>query len=84
MTIFLSPEASQQLAILLNYLEEEWSSVTRRKFQKKLDQKLNVIKIMPFAFPESKIYKQSRKCVITSQTSVFYRINIRACWEFCF
>ena len=74
MNIILSPEASRQLERLFEYLENEWSSETRRKFQQKFYRFANTIKLMPNAFPLSKTFPGCRKCVVSKQTSIYYRI----------
>ena len=75
MTIVLSSEASRQLTDLFSYLEEEWSLIVRRKFQKKLDRSLKVIKLSPNAFPASIIFPECRRCIVTKQTSIIYKIQ---------
>jgi plasmid stabilization system protein ParE len=75
MKVILSPEASRQLENLFAYLESEWSPASRRKFQKRFYQYVEVIKQMPKAFPTSPKLKNARKCVVTKQTSIYYRIK---------
>ena len=36
---------------------------------------MRTMEIMPYSFPESQRMKGLRKCVITSQTSAFYRVD---------
>ncbi len=74
MTIFLSQKALRQLENLLDYLETEWSPKVRRDFQKKLDRSIRAIKMMPAAFPPSEIFPNFRKCVVTPQVSLIYRV----------
>jgi plasmid stabilization system protein ParE len=75
MPVILSAQASKQLEELLDYLETEWSAASRRIFQKKLDVFIEAIKQMPYAFPASRLYHNCRKCVITPQTSLYYRVK---------
>lgn len=75
MNIILSAKASHQLEKLLDYLEVEFSVITRRKFQKRLDRFIKVIKLAPQAFPASEVFVNCRKCVVTRQTSIYYRIS---------
>ena len=75
MTVILSAKASRQLEDLLTYLEEEWSPQSRRKFQTQLNRFLEVIKTQPKAFPVSEKFGGTYKCVVTPQTSLYYRIK---------
>lgn len=75
MTVILSAKASRQLEDLLTYLEEEWSPKSRRNFQIRLHHFLRAIKTMPEAFPASNKFGGARKCVVTPQTSLYYRIT---------
>lgn len=75
MTIALSAKASRQLEELLDYLETEWSPQTRRTFQNRLNRFVTILKTIPRGFPESAKFPGCRKCVVTPQTSIIYRIN---------
>lgn len=74
MTIILSPEASRQLEHLFEYLENEWSPDVRSRFQQRFYRFVNTIKLMPNAFPASGTFPGCRKCVVSKQTSIYYRI----------
>jgi len=75
MKVVLSAKATRQLEALLNYLEAQWSPKVRRAFQKRLDRYIKVIKKAPYAFPASKIFPDCRKCVVSPQTSLYYRVK---------
>ncbi|MFM9949432.1 MAG: type II toxin-antitoxin system RelE/ParE family toxin [Saprospiraceae bacterium] len=75
MKVILSAKACKQLENLLDYLETNWSATTRRKFQKRFDFFISAIKTLPYSFPESKVFPNCRKCVITPQTSVYYLVE---------
>ncbi|HFA49631.1 MAG TPA: type II toxin-antitoxin system RelE/ParE family toxin [Bacteroidetes bacterium] len=75
MTILLSQKASDQLAQLFEYLENKYSPAVRRKFQKRLDRFIAAIKLLPHGFPLSEIFPGCRKCVVSPQTSLIYRIE---------
>ncbi len=75
MTVILSPEASRQLELIFDYLETNWPPEVRRKFQKKFYRYVETIKLMPKAFPISSFFPGCRKCVVSKQTSVYYRIQ---------
>ena len=75
MRISLSERASEQLASLLDYLELEWSPQVSDNFVLKLERSLNAIQTFPEGFPASEKFTGLHKCVITSQTSAYYRIE---------
>ncbi len=79
--IRFSKRAAIKLENLLNFLEKEWSIKVKNDFILKLNRTLSNIQQFPESFPESIRKKGLRKCVITKQTTIFYkndrnRINI--------
>jgi plasmid stabilization system protein ParE len=74
MKIRLSSLAHFRLVNLLSDLESEWGSTARKRFLTKLEKSVFAISKFPKAFPESR-YKGIRKCVVTHQTTLFYRIK---------
>src|SRR5690606_13598482 len=75
--IVLSKTAEKKLQKLFNFLTEEWSEKVKNEFIKKLDFSINSIKNQPESFPESKMQKGLRKCVVTKQTTLYYSFNIK-------
>lgn len=71
----LSLLAQKKLDKLLEYLLASWSEKVRNDFIKKLDHSIAVIRLKPEAFPQSSKQKGLFKCVITKQTTLFYRFN---------
>ena len=71
----LSKRAMRKLDNLLAYLEEEWSAKVKHEFVLKLDRALKQIQRIPDSFPESEKVKGLRKCVVTKQTTVFYKYS---------
>jgi len=69
----LSNRAMKRLDKLLVYLEKEWSIKIKNDFIVKLDKSLNKIQKLPDSFPESEKAKGLRKCVVTKQTTIFYK-----------
>ncbi|WP_335967375.1 type II toxin-antitoxin system RelE/ParE family toxin, partial [Galbibacter sp. PAP.153] len=47
----------------------------KREVVQKLDSSIEIIKNQPEIFPESKKGKGLRRCVITKQTTLYYRFN---------
>ena len=73
--VVLSKRASLKLEELLEYLESEWSVKTKVDFVNKLDKKLNLIKSNPECSPQSNFIKGLRKCVVTKQTTIYYKYD---------
>ena len=71
--IRLSVRASRKLEKLLIFLETKWSVKVKKDFVIKLNDCLKKIQKLPDSFPESEVVKGLRKCVITKQTTLFYK-----------
>lgn len=65
----------KNLDSLLVYLKEEWSTKVKHDFVQKLDKSLKQIQELPDSFPESDNIRGLRKCVVTKQTTVFYKYS---------
>lgn len=76
MKVFLSELAESKLLKLSQYLLEEWNLKTRDKFLSKLNDKIKQISIQPQSCPKSSQFKNLYKCVVTKQTTIYYRIAI--------
>ncbi|REE06926.1 type II toxin-antitoxin system RelE/ParE family toxin [Winogradskyella pacifica] len=74
MKVFLSELAESKLLKLSEYLIEEWNLKTRDKFISKLNDKIKQISSQPDSCPKSSEFKNLYKCVVTKQTTFFYRI----------
>ena len=73
--VVISKTAEKKLAKLFEYLLENWSEKVKDEFIQKLDNNIGVIQTQPEIFPESKKGKKLRRCVITKQTTLYYRFN---------
>lgn len=73
--IRLSKRAMKKLDSLLVYLEKEWSPKVKQDFILKFDKSLKQIQKLPDSFPESETINGLRKCVVTKQTTVFYKYS---------
>ena len=73
--IIISKTAEKKLDILFKYLLENWSLKVKSEFIKNLDKNISIIQKNPESFPESENKIGLHKCVITKQTSLFYRFN---------
>lgn len=75
MKIFLSTLAEAKIEDLLIFLENNWSTKIKNDFLKKLTSKINQVSQLPQSCQESKQFPDLYKCIVTKQTSFYYRIN---------
>ena len=75
MKVFLSELAESKLLKLSEYLLENWNLKTRDKFIEKLTEKIEQISLQPESCPQSSEFKGLYKCVVTKQTTFYYRIS---------
>jgi len=73
--VIISKTAEKKLNSLFEYLTENWSFKIKSNFVKKLDDNIDIIKLEPETFPESQKDRGLRKCVITKQTTLYYRFD---------
>jgi plasmid stabilization system protein ParE len=73
--IFLSELAENKLLKLNDFLLENWNLKVRNDFITKLTSKIEQISHQPYSCAESSIYKGLFKCVVTKQTTLYYRLN---------
>ncbi|QTE23230.1 type II toxin-antitoxin system RelE/ParE family toxin [Polaribacter cellanae] len=75
MNIYFSEIAKFRFKKLTDYLLENWNLQVKNDFLKKFDLKISQIKTHPYNCIESFEYKGLYKCVITKQTTLFYRVS---------
>jgi plasmid stabilization system protein ParE len=73
--VFLSELAEFKLLKLSDYLLENWNLKVRNDFIQKLTAKIEQIAKQPESCPQSSDFKGLYKCVVTKQTTFYYRIN---------
>ncbi|MDX9941721.1 MAG: type II toxin-antitoxin system RelE/ParE family toxin [Bacteroidales bacterium] len=73
--VVFSRRASIRLEELLQFLEREWSEKAKKDFIKKLDRSIHQITKHPDSTPESESVKGLHRCVVTKQTTLFYRYD---------
>lgn len=73
--LILSKRTSKKLDKLLEYLETEWSEKVKRDYLSKFEETLKLVKEKPEIFPSTETVKGLHKCVITKQTTVYYRFD---------
>lgn len=74
MNVFLSKLAEKKLLKLTDYLLENWGLQSRTKFIEKFTHKIEQISNQPESCPQSSKFKGLFKCVVTKQTTFYYRI----------
>lgn len=74
-TIKWSSYAHNDLSNLLDYLEAKWNKKSCLQFLEKLDFCIDLIQKNPNLFPFFNKNLGIRKCVITKQNSLFYKIT---------
>lgn len=75
MKVFLSELAESKLLKLNDYLLEKWNLKVRNDFIKKFNSKINQISNQPKSCTKSSKFGGLYKCVLTKQTTFYYRIN---------
>lgn len=73
--VVVSKTAKKKLEKLFDYLIVEWSLTVKNEFVENFDSCIEIIKEQPKIFPESHQRKGLRKCVVTRQTTLYYRFN---------
>jgi len=74
-TIKISKRARNKLEKLLEYLETNWSLKVKKEFIKKLDHSISLIQLNPDSFQKSFLIQGLHKCVVTKQTTVYFRFD---------
>ena len=73
--IIISTRAQKNINNLFEYLELKWSEKVRKEFALKLYSVVKTIRVNPESFPKSDINSNYNKCVITKQSTLYYRYN---------
>ncbi len=73
--VAVSKLANKKLQTLFDYLTEKWPPKVKFDFAEKLDRSIEIIKNQPESFPQSNLKPGLHKCVITKQTTVYFRFT---------
>ena len=73
--IHYTDRASKDQQDLYEYLLEKWGIQTVKKLDVKIEQSLNLIAKQPEMYPATGQKTSIRRCVISKQTSLYYRVN---------
>jgi len=71
----ISKAAAKKPDNLLDFLERRWSSKVKSNLIHKIDETLKYIQLHPESFPESEKIPGLRKCVLTKQTTFYYKYS---------
>ena len=74
-SVVFSKRARKKLEKLLDYLENEWSLKVKNEFIEKLDRCVLQISKHPESYPVSGKFPGLYKCIVTKQTTLYYRIK---------
>ncbi|MFD0796377.1 type II toxin-antitoxin system RelE/ParE family toxin [Maribacter chungangensis] len=72
---FLSESAAYKLKKLTEYLLDEWGYKVKKDFLTKFTSKIEHISVHPVSCQKSIQFGGIYKCVVTKQTTFFYRVN---------
>ncbi|WP_299315281.1 type II toxin-antitoxin system RelE/ParE family toxin [uncultured Aquimarina sp.] len=75
MKVYLSELAESKLLKLTDYLLEKWNLKVKNEFVTKLTEKIGQITLQPDSCPKSNELNGFYKCVVTKQTTFYYRVN---------
>lgn len=67
--------AQNELNAIYDYLEANWTFREIKFFSMELERILSLICKFPYIFPASLSKKSVRRCTISKQTSLYYKIN---------
>jgi len=73
--IYWSPAAEDSYLKIISFILEKWTVKEAEKFIEKVDDLLSKISIHYKLCPPSKLHRDIRKCVISPQTSLIYRLQ---------
>ena len=73
--IIISTRAQKNIENIFNYLELKWSEKVKKEFALKLYNAIKIIRVNPESFPKSEYNFNYNKCVISKQSTIYYRYN---------
>lgn len=73
--IIISNRAKSNASRIFEYLVAKWSVRVKEEFADKLAKTIDTIRDNPESFPKSGINKKQYRCVVSKQTTLYYRFN---------
>jgi plasmid stabilization system protein ParE len=74
-TVYWSPEAEETYLETIKFILERWPVEVAEDFERLVEDLVNRLRQHKNLCPSSPMHKQLRKCMISGQTSLIYRIN---------
>lgn len=73
-TVKWTPSAEKDFDEIVDYLLNNWTNSVAEKFLEITNSNIRLIQAFPTLFPEIHKKKKVRKCVLTKQNTLFYRV----------
>lgn len=73
--VIFSPIAIKNTKEIIQYLKKEWSDNSANRFINILREKISIIKEYPNSYNSLDGRENIRRCVITKQTTLYYKIG---------
>ena len=70
-----TPQAAKGLAIVIEYLEVEWTFREILQLEENIIQVTNQISLFPDLYPKSETYKNLHKALVDKNNYLVYRVN---------
>jgi plasmid stabilization system protein ParE len=72
-----TPQADSSLAIVIEYLEAEWTFREILQLEENINQVTNQISLFPDLYPKSETYKNLHKAIIDKNNYLVYQVNYK-------
>lgn len=72
-----TPQADNGLAIVIEYLEAEWTFREILQLEENINQVTNQISLFPDLYPKSETYKNLHKAIVDKNNYLVYRVNYK-------
>ncbi|TKC00904.1 type II toxin-antitoxin system RelE/ParE family toxin [Pedobacter cryophilus] len=74
MEVRFSPYATDTLLMIISFIENKWNTKTADSFVTKVYDVIDALPQNPYSYPKTS-FQNTRKAVITKQTSVIYKVH---------
>jgi len=72
-----TPQADKGLAIVIEYLESEWTFREILQLEENIIQVTNQISLFPDLYPKSETYRNLHKAIVDKNNYLVYRVNYK-------
>lgn len=73
--VYWTDEANANYDSIIDYLRNHWTIKEITEFVCKLEKRIEVIKQFPEIFPQSQLYKNTHRAVLTEHITIYYSID---------